>query len=435
MPNEIASRPLDLTGVNPDNLIVDENHTFSSLADRVFALSEGSFFSRGLVVKDGSTNTVLEPVTQYQILYLHTEATERTTQTVCQVLYVADPDIDNVKVTYQAVGGEYSVFNETLDELLSNIDPGSTGYIPFNTILNRPEQYQPVFHYHNAEDFTDWDKVLYAIKDIREAILLGDKPAFSALYEYLRFYVGSKVNDLTTETQENFYTKQEIDSALDYISETFSTRVDYRVLKYTHNQTTPSTTWVVQHDLNRFVIPIVTDELGYRIDASETRNNSNKLTLTFSQAIIGSVTVISIDSDYGLDSFTYNQAELSTSWIIPHNLDSDVTYQAYLNDGSKISASSTVIDSNTLELNFSRRVRGRVKISTPTNEKDVSTYVHEQVEPSSTWVINHVLGTSLKVLLRDTNGNELIGNIFENSSNQLTVIFNLPFAGKAYLSA
>ena len=62
------------------------------------------------------------------------------------------------------------------------------------------------------------------------------------------------------------------------------------------------------------------------------------------------------------------------------------------------------------------------------------TYIHNQGSSSSVWVINHNLEKYPSVTIVDSGNNVVVGDISYNSTNQLTVTFNAPFSGKAYVN-
>lgn len=61
-------------------------------------------------------------------------------------------------------------------------------------------------------------------------------------------------------------------------------------------------------------------------------------------------------------------------------------------------------------------------------------YVHNQGAVAATWVIDHNLGFFPSVLVEDSAGTTVEGEIVHNSSLQLTLTFSGAFSGVAYLS-
>lgn len=61
-------------------------------------------------------------------------------------------------------------------------------------------------------------------------------------------------------------------------------------------------------------------------------------------------------------------------------------------------------------------------------------YVHNQGVASATWVITHNLGFYPNVIVEDSGGTTVEGEVVYNSANQLTLTFSAPFGGIAYLS-
>lgn len=61
-------------------------------------------------------------------------------------------------------------------------------------------------------------------------------------------------------------------------------------------------------------------------------------------------------------------------------------------------------------------------------------YVHEQMSASSTWVIPHNLNMFPNVLIIDSVGEQVMGNVSYTSLNTVTVNFSAPISGQAYIS-
>jgi hypothetical protein len=65
---------------------------------------------------------------------------------------------------------------------------------------------------------------------------------------------------------------------------------------------------------------------------------------------------------------------------------------------------------------------------------DQFTYIHNQVILSATWVVVHNRNAYPAVTVVDTGGSIVIPDIQYNSVNQLTIYFEAPTSGKAYLN-
>lgn len=61
-------------------------------------------------------------------------------------------------------------------------------------------------------------------------------------------------------------------------------------------------------------------------------------------------------------------------------------------------------------------------------------YTHKQTEASSEWTIVHNLNKYPAVSIIDSAGEEVIGNVVYDSTNQVTIIFNGAFKGTATLN-
>jgi hypothetical protein len=75
----------------------------------------------------------------------------------------------------------------------------------------------------------------------------------------------------------------------------------------------------------------------------------------------------------------------------------------------------------------------RVFVS-PTDRESIAGYVHDQMASSDIWVIHHPLDKYPSVLVTDTGGNVVVGDIDYVSRDLLVVTFSAEFSGTARLS-
>ena len=64
-----------------------------------------------------------------------------------------------------------------------------------------------------------------------------------------------------------------------------------------------------------------------------------------------------------------------------------------------------------------------------------NTFTFSQDVPSDVWVITHTLsGKHPSVVVVDSAGTVVVGDIQYSDTNEVTITFSLPFSGKAYLN-
>lgn len=61
-------------------------------------------------------------------------------------------------------------------------------------------------------------------------------------------------------------------------------------------------------------------------------------------------------------------------------------------------------------------------------------YIHTQAIASSTWTVNHGLGTNPNIVIVDSSNTHLFGDVTYVSNSQVILSFSVPFSGYAYLS-
>lgn len=60
------------------------------------------------------------------------------------------------------------------------------------------------------------------------------------------------------------------------------------------------------------------------------------------------------------------------------------------------------------------------------------THVHKQIAPLDVWTITHNLNKYCSVMVTDSAGSVVIGDISYDDLNTVTITFSSPFSGKAY---
>lgn len=193
MPTTPLSLPLDLTAHAQTNRVVDERHPLTSLPERVFVPSAGPFFTEGLQVRNAATGALLQPVTQFYALHLYQEASAQAGKQVCSALYIKDRTVNEVVITYQAIGGEYTDLIPVVINLLNSFTTaGGTG-VSWGMVLDRPVKYPPAAHGHDANTLYKLGNLVHVLEGIREAVTHGDTAAIGAIYQWCEQMVDEKI--------------------------------------------------------------------------------------------------------------------------------------------------------------------------------------------------------------------------------------------------
>ena len=192
----MAALVLDKTGTSSANLIINEKHDVSSKTKRIFVPRNGAYFGKGLVIRDASTNKILQPVTGYKMLHMVREAVIETKKEVFAVIMILDTGVLDVIITYQAAGGIYANIASSLEALLDEYLDGRTPTDTIGQIVGAPIQALPEDHIQNIADFQQAGAALSMLEGIRKAILLGDTNAFGAVYEHIDNMFAESMKDL-----------------------------------------------------------------------------------------------------------------------------------------------------------------------------------------------------------------------------------------------
>lgn len=187
--------PEDLTGVNPDNRILNEIHTISpytsSRPRRIVIPNFRPFFTDTTYLKlyDLGSSTPLTPLVKdadYKCVELSEEASIASGKEVCHSVIIENINVsEQVAVSYQTVGGLYT--NDTAN-LVSLINTGlnDTRPVPWDNLLGKPFEFESLPHPHHLNDVIGYAPLIVALERLQTAITLSNNPAFERLVEYVR---------------------------------------------------------------------------------------------------------------------------------------------------------------------------------------------------------------------------------------------------------
>ena len=189
--------PYDPTGVDQQNLVSAEKHTIPREDNRAFATLAGPFFTDSLVVKD-ATGNILTRKTDYVAFEFVADPSEITGKEVCCAVLIKNNNISgDVFVTYQAVGGPFSLNAEAITEAIANLNIDARS-VAWGDVIAKPDYFPPLRHLHDIGDVYGFEYIVNAIEDLRNAILNGDASAHSAIIrriDDLKSWVNQRVID------------------------------------------------------------------------------------------------------------------------------------------------------------------------------------------------------------------------------------------------
>lgn len=209
----IVKYPLDLTGNNPDNRVLNEPHTIPREKSRGFAPNAGAFFTNPSKLKiiHTATNYTLNPHTDYVAVELYERASKASGQEVCAGIVIVNDKLDGeFLVTYQAVGGEFSCNVDVIQRLIEQLDLDNRP-VRWGDILGLPNAFNPTPHLHDIDDLYGMEYVVESLERIRAAIVLGDYNDHEEIrqrIENLKKYLLEQDQQLIAQLQAHLDDKQ-----------------------------------------------------------------------------------------------------------------------------------------------------------------------------------------------------------------------------------
>lgn len=221
----IYKYPLDLTGHNPNNLVLGEPHVLPDGVNRAVVPNYGAFFAESLRIREKETGRVLVPREDFQAVQLYQEATQKTGLEVCAALVVTNESISkDIEIDYQAIGGEFSYSVIGLRKMLEDLDIDNRP-VRWGDMLGRPTEFPPAPHLHDAGDLYGFEYLVEAIDALRHAIMMGQEAGLQELRQYIHLIeedTRSQITDFFSSTTEKI---KEFDAR----NEAFESRLTERV--------------------------------------------------------------------------------------------------------------------------------------------------------------------------------------------------------------
>lgn len=217
MSNPLYTRySLDPTGINPDNLVEGEPHTLSNRRYRFCVPKHGPFYVESIRVYDGVT---LLPLTnnQYSIPTISQEATLRFGKEIADSIVIEDENVaSNIIVTYQSLGGS---FQNNIENVISIFEAflNDNRTIDWVTgVYGKPNEYPPGPHPHHLADIFGFETMTFVLEQIRQAILLGNTPAYQMIFDAFKNYTATIQDVNEGNINDKFVTLEVLQHAARY---------------------------------------------------------------------------------------------------------------------------------------------------------------------------------------------------------------------------
>ena len=174
---------LDETGTNPDNLVSGEVVQLTDRRYRCAVPRHAPFYVASLRVYDGVTQQPLT-ASQYSIPMISQEATLRMGQAVADSFIIEDETVaSTVKITYQALGGLYQNNIANVVSIFETFLNDNRAIDWVTGVYGKPNEYPPTEHPHAVADLFGFEALTFVLEQIRQAILLGNTPAYEMIFE------------------------------------------------------------------------------------------------------------------------------------------------------------------------------------------------------------------------------------------------------------
>lgn len=175
---------LDSTGTNVNNKVVREPHQLETRRIRAVAPLHAPFFTESVVILDSLTGLVVPPAS-YKYFSLQALASAMYGKEICDIILITDPTVsDNIEITYQSLGGEYTRIYDSTVALLNLVNSDSRP-VEWPNIINRPETFNPTLHLHSAGDPIGFEYLIASLERLRISFMTSSSLTADDVLKYL----------------------------------------------------------------------------------------------------------------------------------------------------------------------------------------------------------------------------------------------------------
>lgn len=195
MVDVLIKLPFDKTGKSPTNKVSSETHTLVNRRVRAVVPEYGAFFSKSLVVRDGTTLAPLVRGTQYRPAEKYNVLSQKYGQEICAAILIVDENVgDDIVIEYQALGGEYSYSSKKIAEEYASLDSGAIS-VDWNDLIDKDKLFQPAPHKQELSTIYGMEYWVKILQQIKQSIIVGDGQSHKELEAFIAQLVGSSADD------------------------------------------------------------------------------------------------------------------------------------------------------------------------------------------------------------------------------------------------
>ena len=194
----------DDTGINLDNLVKNEKHKLVDKRFRAVVPMYGAFYADSLIIKESSVGEPLIRGKDYVVIELHQSLTLKLGKEIAGAALVINPKISpNIIITYQCVGGEYSVNSDTAQSLLAKSSDVEVSKSYWD-IENKPQTVTPSPHLHDLGDLQGLEVVVYHLERLRNALIWADSHAVESALRFVQDSLDSILARLILKVENEY---------------------------------------------------------------------------------------------------------------------------------------------------------------------------------------------------------------------------------------
>lgn len=240
----------DPSGDDVANLVTGETHEIPPINRRIIVPRMGAFYARSMRIRNQQRDLVLG--VDYHLAGFFQDATIATGQDVNVMIYFEAGIQGEVTLTYQVVGGMYTGIFETIQDYVNAllVDPRK---VKWDDILNKPELYVPMEHFHDINDVYGLNYLIPKLEEIRLAIMRVRSKEMRKIYDRIlriRNDVDKVVAQANQQLGENRTLTAGLQAEINLLKSNLTT-LNTELIALKNDQTTANKIRELERDINQ----------------------------------------------------------------------------------------------------------------------------------------------------------------------------------------
>lgn len=212
--------PLDPSGNNPNNLIINEEHLLGTRNVRAIAPHHGGYFSETLIIREKGTQRILVKDEDYYCAEQYGTPSFKYGKEIYSIIVITDATVTGaVLISYQTLGGPWGSSQQAMIQMFDRVNTTERP-VDWGAIFSKLPPMDTPFSAARASESFGFEYVVSELEKLYQVNLMGDRFSHDEIYQYIDNLIDALFDKLDEDIQAHglsiehdwrYFTKNEMD--------------------------------------------------------------------------------------------------------------------------------------------------------------------------------------------------------------------------------